>query len=90
MENYYTAYTKTIQNKTHFFVKKYVVFPEFKNVAPALESYGMHTDFDKACAIALITDPKIKQDLLNNIENNTQHAKVIELNNDSATKRKAQ
>jgi hypothetical protein len=90
MENYYTAYTKTIQNKTHFFVKKYVIFPEFKNVAPVLESYGMHTDFDKACSIALITDSKIKEGLLNDIENNTQHAKVIDLNNESASKRKAQ
>ncbi|MEP7107562.1 MAG: hypothetical protein ABI760_06255 [Ferruginibacter sp.] len=80
MENFYTSYTKLIENKTYYFVKKFMVFPEFKNVAPVLESYGMHTDFNKACSIALIHDPKIREQLLNEAEGNVQQAKVIDLN----------
>ena len=80
MENYYTAYTKLVNNRTYYFVKKYVLFPEFKNVTPILESFGMHTDFNKACSIATIEDPAIRQKLLQEIESNVQQAKVIELN----------
>jgi len=80
MENFYTSYTKVIENKTYYFVKKYLIFPEFKDVAPVLESYGMHTDFNKACNIASIHDPKIREQLLNEAEGTIQQAKVIELN----------
>lgn len=80
MENFYTAYTKVIENKTYYFVKKYMIFPEFKDVSPALESYGMHTDFNKACSIASINDPKIREQLLNEAEGTIQQAKVIDLN----------
>ena len=64
MESYYTGYTKQVNGQTYYFVKKFTIYPELKNVAPSLESYGMHTDFDKACRIASINDPKIKQQLL--------------------------
>jgi hypothetical protein len=87
MESIYTAYTKQIQNSTYYFVKKYTIYPELKNVPPILESYGMHTDFNKACNIASVNDPKIRQQLLEEIEANVQHAKVIELNNDFTSKR---
>jgi len=40
----------------------------------------MHTDFNKACSIALVNDPKIKEQLLNELEGTVQHAKVIDLN----------
>ncbi|MEJ7587639.1 MAG: hypothetical protein WKI04_08765 [Ferruginibacter sp.] len=80
MENFYTAYTKVIENKTHYFVKKYLIFPEFKDVAPVLESYGMHTDFNKACNIALVNDPKIREQLFHEAEGTVQQAKVIDLN----------
>jgi len=80
MENFYTAYTKIIENKTFYFVKKYLIFPEFKDVAPVLESFGMHTDFNKACSIAGIQDPKIKEQLLSEAEGTVQQAKVIDLN----------
>ena len=80
MENFYTAYTKVIENKTYYFVKKFLIFPEFKDVAPVLESYGMHTDFNKACSIASIHDPKIKEQLLSEAEGTVQQAKVIDLN----------
>ncbi|MEO7768255.1 MAG: hypothetical protein ABIS01_12545 [Ferruginibacter sp.] len=80
MENFYTAYTKIIENQTYYFVKKFLAFPEFKDVAPVLESYGMHTDFNKACGIAMINDPGIKAQLLNEANSTLQQAKVIDLN----------
>jgi hypothetical protein len=63
MEHYYTSYTKTINNTTYYFVKKYTRFPELKNVPAILENYGMHTNFDKACTIAAIFDPALRQQL---------------------------
>ncbi|MEP7143684.1 MAG: hypothetical protein ABI707_12470 [Ferruginibacter sp.] len=80
MENFYTAYTKVIENKTYYFVKKFLIFPEFKDVSPVLENYGMHIDFNKACGIAQINDPKIREQLLNEAEGSIQQAKVIDLN----------
>ena len=81
MKEIYTSYTKEIQNKTFYFVKKFTTFPEFENVAPLLESYGMHTEFNKACSIACINDIKIRQQLFNEIEGTVQQAKVIDMKN---------
>lgn len=83
METFYTAYTKLLDYKTYYFVKKFTAFPELKDVSPVLESYGMHTNFDKACSIAGITDAAVKQQLLQQAEENTQRAKVVELTNNS-------
>jgi hypothetical protein len=63
MENFYNAYSKTVNGQTYFFVKKYLSFPEFNNVPDVLAGYGMHTDFDKACKIAMVTDQKVKERL---------------------------
>ena len=82
MENYYTAYTKVINGVTFYFVKKYKTFPEYKDVEPILESYGMHTDFDKACHIAMIDDKVTKEQLLNSLEQNLNTAKLIQMNGD--------
>ncbi|MGC4100728.1 hypothetical protein [Ferruginibacter sp.] len=79
METFYTAYTKLLDYKTYFFVKKFTAFPEFKDVSPVLESYGMHTDFDKACSIAGLTDPAIKEQLLQQAEENIQRGRIVEL-----------
>ena len=80
MENVYTSYTKTLQNKTFYFVKKFLVIPELKEIEPILESYGMHTDFDKACEIAQITDHAVKEMLLKEITERGARTKVIDLN----------
>jgi len=80
MENLYTAYTKVMENKTYYFVKKYLVFPEFKNVEPMQESFGMHIDFNKACSIAGVNDPVIREQLFNDAKGTFQQAKVIDLN----------
>jgi hypothetical protein len=80
MENVYTSYTKTVQNTTYYFVKKFIVFPEFKEIEPFLESYGMHTNFEKACEIALVKDASVKEMLLNEIKEKSSRTKVIDLN----------
>ena len=82
MENHYAAYTKVINDVTFYFVKKYKVFPEYKDVQPILENYGMHTNFDKACQIAMVDDKAIKVQLLNNLEQNLNSAKLIQMNRD--------
>ena len=82
MENHYTAYTKVINDVTFYFVKKYKVFPEYKDVQPILENYGMHTDFDKACQIAMVDDKTVKAQLLNDLEENLNTAKLIQMNGD--------
>lgn len=79
MENYYTSYSKIVQNKTYYFVKKFLKFPEFNNVPDVLVGYGMHTDFEKACGIATIHDPVIRQKLLNEIEGTPEQSKVIDM-----------
>lgn len=79
MENYYTSYSKVVQNKTYYFVKKFLKFPEFNNVPDVLVGYGMHTEFEKACAIAMIHDPKIKQKLLNEMEGKVEQSKVVDM-----------
>ena len=81
METFYTAYTKLLDYKTYYFIKKFTGFPEFKDVSPVLDAYGMHTDFNKACSIAGLTDAKIKEQLLLQAEGNTQRAKIVELSN---------
>jgi hypothetical protein len=79
METFYTAYTKLLDFKTYYFVKKFSAFPELKNVPPVMESYGMHTDFDRACTIAGITDAAVKAKLLRQAEDGKQTAKIVEL-----------
>ncbi len=79
MKNFYTAYAKTINGTTFYFVKSYQAFPEYQNVPPILETYGMHTNFDQACKIAMIYDKEIQQQLLNELQNNTASSKVLPL-----------
>ncbi len=79
METNFTCYTKKIEGEVFYFVKKFIVFPEFGSVTPLLESYGMHTEFDKACAIANLYDASIKKQLLEEIETGVRQAKVIDL-----------
>ena len=59
MENIYTVYTKIINGLTFYFVKKYKTIPEYNDLPPILESYGMHSDFDKACSIAMTNSKPI-------------------------------
>lgn len=69
MENFYTVHTKLLDGKTYYFVKKHLKLTEFKDAADLLVGYGMHSDFDKACGIAGISDMIIKEQLLSELEN---------------------
>ena len=84
MENFYTAYTKTINGVNFHFVKHFQTFPEYKNVQPFLENYGMHTDFYKACKIAMIEDKTVQKQLLDTLTNTPVNAKIICMNHSKA------
>jgi hypothetical protein len=79
MENIYTAYSRDINGKTFFFVKKYNIFPEYADFPKVLDSMGMHTDFYKACEIAKITDEVIIKRLLNELHILPDSTKVIQM-----------
>jgi hypothetical protein len=79
METVYTAYTKLLDYKTYYFVKRFSTFPEFKNVSPMLEAYGMHTDFEKACNIAGVHDVAVKERLYKEAQSTLPQARVVEL-----------
>lgn len=80
METFYTAYTKLIDNKLHYFVKKLSHFPELIDTSSdVLESFGMHKEFDKACDIAGVFEPSIRKQLWNELQG-LPSAKVIEMN----------
>lgn len=78
MENFYTAYLKTINGDKFYFVKQYRIFPEYRNVSPILEKYAMHTDFSKACKIAMIDNEVIKQQLIDKLPDNGMAIKLKE------------
>ena len=77
MENFYTVYLKTVDNVTFYFVKKYQIFTEYKNVPPILDKYAMHTNFKEACKIAMIYDETIQQQLIEKLHNSGALTKVI-------------
>lgn len=79
MENFYKAYTKDVQNETLYFVKKFIMFPELKDVPGVLESFGMHADFNRACEIAGINDKDIRKQLFADITDNESNAKIIHM-----------
>ncbi|KAA9041820.1 hypothetical protein FW778_07330 [Ginsengibacter hankyongi] len=81
MENFYTAYTKVVQNTTFYFVKKYITFPEFKDVPGILDSYGMHPNFERACEIAAIKEKEIRKNLFADLQNCDENsARIIHMN----------
>ena len=90
MEMSFTSYTKKVGDTTFYFVKRFIVFPEFENVPPLLDGFGMHTDFDTACSIASVDDTEIRRRLLNEIDFvSARQAKVIDLNEASQGNQKA-
>ena len=88
MEKNYYAYTKTVQNTTYYFVKIFLAFPDLKDVPAVLESYGMHTNFNKACEIAGISEEAVKRQLFGEIKGIAQQAKVIDLKGSNYTNQK--
>ncbi len=79
MENIYKAYTKEINGKTFYFVKKFSAFPEYKNCPTVLDTMGMHTNFYKACNIAHVNDDIAISKLTNELHIIPDTARVIHL-----------
>lgn len=79
MENIYNAYTKEINGKIFYFVKKFTVYPEIKDCPPVLERMGMHNNFYKACHLAQISDDLTMRNLMNELHLVPESAKVIHL-----------
>jgi len=78
MNKHYSAYSKSVNGITFYFVKNFQTYPELKDVPPSLEAYGMHRKFDKACEIAQIYDREAQLNLLYQIQN-AESAMVIPL-----------
>ena len=79
MDTLYTAYAKSIDGITFYFVKSFHTFAEYQNVAPILKTYGMHPNFEEACNIAEIYDKEIQQQLINELETSSASSKVLPL-----------
>ncbi|HUS02599.1 MAG TPA: hypothetical protein VMY77_12765 [Chitinophagaceae bacterium] len=79
MKPIYTAYAKSIDGITFYFVKSYLTLPEHKNVPPIPRTYGMHTNFEQACRIAAVNDKEIQQQLINEMEKSSASSKVLPL-----------
>ncbi len=79
MENIYKAYTKEINDKTFYFVKKFSTYPEYENSPQVLDAMGMHKDFFKACKIAKIEDEAIIRTLMNELHIIPDSARIIHM-----------
>ena len=79
MENIYKAYTKEINGKTFYFVKKFTAFSEYENCPTVLDGMGMHTNFYKACNIAHVYDDLAVNQLMNELHIISESARVIHL-----------
>ena len=77
METIYTAYSKVVNDVHFYFIKKYTVFPEYENSPEILDSFGMHTDFYKACAIAKIQDQRVISKLMTDLKLVPVSARVV-------------
>lgn len=72
MEYLYNAYTKLVNDKLHYFVKKFMTFPELPGVADVQAGFGMHTDFEKACILCGIDDRICRKQILLELEQRNQ------------------
>ncbi len=79
MENIYKAYTKEINGKTFYFVKKFSAFTEVENCPAILDSMGMHTNFYRACKIAQVNDDVAVNKLMNELHIIPESARVIHM-----------
>lgn len=77
MRSLYTAFQTVINGKIFYIIRNYRTYPEYLDVSPVLEKYGMHTDFYQACKIAMIYDKEIQRQLLIELENKSAAANVL-------------
>lgn len=87
MNHIYISYSKLIEGKKHYFVKKFLRLTGCENVSDILEGYGMHTDFNKACIIAGIKEHETRRRIFESMSENEPLAKLINLNNSPALRR---
>lgn len=80
MEKIYRCYTKKSGGRLYYFVKTYRVYPEIKKLAPILDCYGMHENFDRACSIAKIGDLELRKQLYNQLHNGADESKIVGMN----------
>lgn len=73
----YRAYTRVINRKTHYFVKKYDTFTGLDNIPPILDSMGMHIDFIRACELASVENESVMHDLMEELNLTKVSGKVI-------------
>ena len=76
MENIYTAYIREVNGVDFYFVKKYNIFPEVTGSLKVLESFGMHSNFYRACDIAKIYDEATINKLLNGFHIRPEDTKI--------------
>lgn len=69
----YEAYTKEINGKIHYVIKKFEVFPEQSKLPPTLVSMGMHQSFDRACRIANVISKGAYESLKDKLGLNEDH-----------------
>lgn len=79
MEQIYSAYKKNVQGKDTYFVKRFLVFPEYPMLEPVMDGYGMHASFEKACSIAGITNAATISDLRSEADGVPAEAKVVKM-----------
>jgi hypothetical protein len=79
MENIYKAYTKEINGKIFYFVKKFSVFPEYENSPKVLDAMLINTYFYKSCNIAKIDDDIVVRNLMNELHIIPDSARVIHM-----------
>ena len=73
MEYLYSIDTKLVGDKTYYFVKKIMTFPEFQGLTNVQIGYGMHTSFEKACSISGVHDSACRKQLLIELEQRNIH-----------------
>jgi hypothetical protein len=83
MKQVYSAYLKQVNDVTYFFVKKYQSFPDIPGIPDIQQGFGMHENFEKACAIAGLTDATCMQELYQACLASLPQAKIIELSTDA-------
>ena len=68
-----------INGKTFYFIKKFTAFPEIDDCPPILEKMGMHTNFHKACSLALVDNDKAISQLMSDLHIVPETARVIHM-----------
>lgn len=79
MQYFYEAYQKDVQGTKYFFVKRMLSFPEYPELSPLQEGFGMHTDFDKACRLAGIDDAATVMQIFASLSEQIPVAKIIDI-----------